>query len=125
MNWRGETFYSRNTVRQLGRGSAPNMQLPDFLAAPGPRKWLLVEQSRLAGLRSALPSSWKLKTIETRNVKFALAVAEPVGGPPQKDKAPLQNPNENGASPVQQSGSGGVQGAPALPPAQGSQGAPP
>src|SRR5258707_2577282 len=43
MNWRGETFYSRNTVRQIGGGSAANTDLATFMAQPGKRKWLLVE----------------------------------------------------------------------------------
>ena len=75
MNWRGETFYSRNTVRQVGRPSAPNASLADFMNGPGQRKWFLVEQSRLNGLRQALGNA-RLKVVEARNNKFVLAVAE-------------------------------------------------
>ncbi len=75
MNWRGETFYSRNTVRQIGRPGAPATTLPEFMNGPGKRKWFLVEQSRLNGLRQALGSA-RLRVVENRNNKFVLAVAE-------------------------------------------------
>ncbi len=84
MNWRGETFYSRNTVRQIGRSVEPMLSLGDYLASPGKRKWFLVEQSRLGSLRQALGSMARLRVVESRNIKFALAVAEPpqLGGQP-------------------------------------------
>jgi hypothetical protein len=75
MNWRGETFYSRNTVRQVGRPGAPNATLVDFMNGPGRRKWFLVEHSRLNGLRQALGNA-RLRVVETRMNKFVLAVAE-------------------------------------------------
>jgi len=85
MNWRGETFYSRNQVRQL----KDQAKLLEFMAGPGPRKWLLVEHARLAGLRQALGNSVRLRVIESRNNKFALAVADarsaaPAEAPPQQ-----------------------------------------
>jgi hypothetical protein len=43
MDWKGETFYSRNTVKQIKADS----KLIDYIRLPG-RKWVLVEQ----GLRS-------------------------------------------------------------------------
>ncbi|MBS2023006.1 MAG: glycosyltransferase family 39 protein [Deltaproteobacteria bacterium] len=123
MNWRGETFYSKNTVRQVQRGAAPLTQLSEFMAGPGGRKWLLVEQGRLSALRQALPQGWKLRTVESHNNKFALTVAEPVSSAPQQ-QAPLVRPNENGVIPVQRGGgSGGVPEAPQ--PTQSPQGAPP
>lgn len=39
MDWKGETFYSRNTVKQI---KTPE-KLTEYLALPG-RKWMLVEQ---------------------------------------------------------------------------------
>ncbi len=75
MNWRGETFYSRNTVRQVGRPGAPNTTLAEFMNGPGQRKWFLVEQSRVNGLRQALGTA-RMKVVESRNNKFALAVVE-------------------------------------------------
>ena len=72
MNWRGETFYSKNRVRQL----KDNQKLSQFMAGPGDRKWLLVEQGRLSALRQVLGPSVRLRVIESRNNKFALTVAE-------------------------------------------------
>jgi 4-amino-4-deoxy-L-arabinose transferase-like glycosyltransferase len=73
MNWRGETFYSRNRVRQL----KDNAKLTEFLNGPGPRKWFLVEQGRVTVLRQAVGNKGRLRIVETRNNKFALAVVEP------------------------------------------------
>jgi 4-amino-4-deoxy-L-arabinose transferase-like glycosyltransferase len=39
MDWKGETFYSRNTVKQI----TPETKLAEYFALPG-RKWSLVEQ---------------------------------------------------------------------------------
>ena len=75
MNWRGETFYSRNTVREIARQSAPTATLAEFMSGPGQRKWFLVEQSRLNNLRVALGTA-RLRVVESRNNKFVLAVAE-------------------------------------------------
>jgi 4-amino-4-deoxy-L-arabinose transferase-like glycosyltransferase len=89
MNWRGETFYSKNRVRQL----KDQGKLQEFIAGPAARKWLLVEQSRLAALRQALGNSVRLRVIESRNNKFVLAVAEartpePGEAPPQAQPPP-------------------------------------
>jgi 4-amino-4-deoxy-L-arabinose transferase-like glycosyltransferase len=88
MNWRGETFYSRNTVRQVGR-AAPSITLPDFVNSPGKRKWVLVEQARLGSLRQALGSSARLKVVESRNNKFVLATVEKSEEKQQSPPAPL------------------------------------
>jgi 4-amino-4-deoxy-L-arabinose transferase-like glycosyltransferase len=72
MNWRGETLYSRNRVRQL----KDNQKLTEFMAGPGDRKWLLVEQGRLTALRQAVGSAVRLRVVESRNNKFALTVVE-------------------------------------------------
>ena len=84
MNWRGETFYSRNQVRQVGRPGPPSATLTEFLAEPGERKWILCEQSRLGGLRQALGTQVRLRVVEARNNKFVLAVLEK-DGQKQKD----------------------------------------
>jgi 4-amino-4-deoxy-L-arabinose transferase-like glycosyltransferase len=76
MNWRGETFYSKNTVRQVGRPGAPSVSLADWLNGPGERKWVLTEQSRLAPLRQAIGAAARVKVIESRNIKFVLATVE-------------------------------------------------
>src|SRR6202022_751288 len=79
MNWRGETFYSRNTVRQLKELG----QLQAFMAGPGKRKWLLVEQARLGAMRQALQPAFRVRVVESRNSKFVLATAEPAAPAPQ------------------------------------------
>jgi 4-amino-4-deoxy-L-arabinose transferase-like glycosyltransferase len=72
MNWRGETFYSRNTVRQLKESS----DLREFVETPG-REWVLVEHSRLSGLKSAVPAKYKVKVVEKNFTnKFALVVVD-------------------------------------------------
>lgn len=91
MNWRGETFYSRNTVRQVGGGSMAHTDLGGFMNQPGKRKWLLVEQARIGVLRQALGTAWKLRVVESKNNKFALTVAEPVQQPPGSTPAQLQS----------------------------------
>ncbi len=95
MNWRGETFYSRNTVRQVGR-AAPSATLQEFVAGPGTRKWVLAEQARLGALRNALGATARLKVVESRNNKFVLAVLEkpdekqPPAAPPKEPEKPGQ-----------------------------------
>jgi 4-amino-4-deoxy-L-arabinose transferase-like glycosyltransferase len=143
MNWRGETFYSRNTVRQLKEAG----QLQSFMAGPGRRKWLLVEQARLAGMRQALQPNYRVRVVEARNIKFVLAVAEPVTPQAPQGGAPFVQPGSNppavappggmpsrppqGAapqapSPASQQGQSGGSPAPAQPPAPPSSfGAPP
>jgi uncharacterized membrane protein YjgN (DUF898 family) len=72
MNWRGETFYSRNTVRQL---KEPN-ELRDYVALPG-KEWVLVEHLRLADLKRALGPQYKVKVVEKNFTdKFALLSVE-------------------------------------------------
>jgi len=52
MDWKGETFYSRNQVLQLGPANWER-ELPRYLGRPG-RKWLLVEHARRAWLTQLL-----------------------------------------------------------------------
>jgi len=122
MNWRGETFYSKNRVRQLKE----NQKLSEFMAGPGDRKWLLVEQARLMALRQALGPSVRLRVVESRNNKFALAVAErrEDAHPTAAEAAPAQGAAKPGASGAAGQ-SGGVTAPPAHPPPSNSFGAPP
>ncbi len=85
MNWRGEQFYSKNTVREIVRQGPPMCTLAEFMNGPGPRKWILVEQARLGNLRQALGNMGRLKVVESRNNKFALTVVEKSDEP--KDQA--------------------------------------
>jgi 4-amino-4-deoxy-L-arabinose transferase-like glycosyltransferase len=73
MDWKGETFYSRNTVRQ-DKESAPRLTLYGQL--PG-RKWALVEQVRLGLLRQAVGADKVVTPIDRNlNVKFVLVTIE-------------------------------------------------
>ena len=71
MNWRGETFYSRNTVRQIKDAAV----IQQFVAPPG-REWIIVEHARLAGLKQTLGSAYKVRTVDEAGDKFALVVVE-------------------------------------------------
>jgi hypothetical protein len=94
MNWRGETFYSKNTVRQVAR-PPPSVTLADWLNGPGDRKWVLVEQARLASLRQAIGGAAKLKVVESRNNKFVLATVDR-----ESQAAPQQAPPQPATPPV-------------------------
>lgn len=71
MNWRGETFYSKNRVRQIREAA----DIRSFVAHPG-REWIIIEHSRLAGLKSTLGSRYTVRTIDKSSNKFALVVVE-------------------------------------------------
>jgi 4-amino-4-deoxy-L-arabinose transferase-like glycosyltransferase len=73
MNWRGETFYSRNLVKQV---EGPEL-IRAFAARPG-RKWIIVERSRLQGLRSTLGQREAIRVADRSDNKFDLvSVGEP------------------------------------------------
>ena len=90
MNWRGEQFYSKNTVREIVRQSPPMSTLAEFISGPGARKWILVEQARLGNLRQALGGSGRLRVVESRNNKFALTVLEKSSDEKQAPPVPLK-----------------------------------
>ncbi len=72
MNWRGETFYSRNLVRQ----AQDNQKIRDFADRPG-RKWIVTERGRYGALRSALDPSARLRIADrTDNKLYLVAVDE-------------------------------------------------
>jgi len=135
MNWRGETFYSKNRVRQLKE----NQKLGEFMAGPGDRKWFLVEHARLTALRTALGPSVRLRVVESRNNKFALTVAErreqaptspaPAAGQngaqPQPPGTQPQSPGAHPQLPGAAGQSGGTPGPAAPPPPSTRFGAPP
>ncbi len=71
MDWKGETFYSRNTVVQLKPNNVAT-ELPRYLARPG-RKWMLTEHARINVLRNAIPPEHPVLMIEpSLNNKFVL-----------------------------------------------------
>ena len=101
MNWRGEQFYSKNTVREIARQGPPMCTLAEFMNGPGPRKWILVEQARVGALRTALGGSARLRVVESRNNKFALGVLEKPDEtqPPQAPPKEPEKPGQFGAPP--------------------------
>ena len=72
MNWRGETFYSRNTVKQI----KDNNLLFQYAAQPG-REWALVEHARLGVLKGAVGPDKTVTLIKKDlNNKFVLVTID-------------------------------------------------
>jgi hypothetical protein len=72
MNWRGETFYSRNTVKQI-RDPA---RMGAYARLPG-RKWSLVEHYRLNLLKNAVgPDKVITPVARDLNNKFVLVTID-------------------------------------------------
>lgn len=71
MNWKGETFYTRNEVVQLSARD-PRGELTALALRPG-RAFVLVEHARLGMLQSVLPPGQRVEVLapETMN-KFSL-----------------------------------------------------
>ena len=68
MNWRGETFYSQNTVKQIKDDS----RIGQYAALPG-RKWALVEHNRLQNLKQNIGLDRMVNVIDRDlNNKFVL-----------------------------------------------------
>jgi 4-amino-4-deoxy-L-arabinose transferase-like glycosyltransferase len=76
LNWRGETFYSRNRVIQVKEEGA-NERMRAFVDRPG-REFIITEQSRYHTLKNVLPPDKreKLQIIDKSNNKFYLCVVE-------------------------------------------------
>ncbi len=76
MNWRGETFYSNNTVIQL-KGNEASRQIYQ-LARKTKRLFIITEQERYKKLQKAIgaPYSDRLKIIDSSNNKFYLLKLE-------------------------------------------------
>ena len=73
MNWRGETFYSRNLVRQV----QDDQVIREWAARPG-RKWIVTERGRYASLRAALGREARLRIADrSANKYYLVAVDEP------------------------------------------------
>ena len=72
MNWRGETFYSRNTVKQI----KDNNLLFQYAAQPG-RQWALVEHYRFGILKGAVgPDKVITPKFKDLNNKFVLVTID-------------------------------------------------
>jgi 4-amino-4-deoxy-L-arabinose transferase-like glycosyltransferase len=86
MFWRGETFYTKNEIfegpydkRTVFLGDKNQENLKEYLGRNrGKRTFFIVEQTRWGLLKSLLPAEAQstLRTVDTRNNKFYLAVAE-------------------------------------------------
>ncbi len=75
MNWRGETFYSKNDVRQV---KEPD-QLRQFIAEPsGPdnRHWVIVEQARFGMIQQALGDKHQYEIRDDSDNKFFLVLVD-------------------------------------------------
>lgn len=74
MNWRGETFYSRNQVKQIKDNA--NVGLFNYVQQPG-REWALVEHARLGILKGAIGPDKNVTVIDKDlNNKFILVTIE-------------------------------------------------
>ncbi|MEQ8976584.1 MAG: glycosyltransferase family 39 protein [Deltaproteobacteria bacterium] len=76
LNWRGETFYSRNRVLQVKEAGA-NERIRALVDKPG-REFIITEQSRFHTLKSVLSPDKrdKLQILDHSNNKFYLCVVE-------------------------------------------------
>ena len=76
LNWRGETFYSRNTIIQVKQANA-NRRMAQLVDRPG-REFIVVEQSRFHTLKSILSADKrdKLRIIDKSSIKFYLCVVD-------------------------------------------------
>lgn len=75
MNWRGETFYSRNTVQQIP-SERSSERMRQYAAQPG-REWALVEHNRLGILRNAVGTDKNVTVIDRDlNNKFVLVTID-------------------------------------------------
>lgn len=73
MNWRGETFYSRNTVKQIKDN--PQVGMQNYSNQPG-REWSLVEHNRLGILKSAVGDKQVTLIDKDLNNKFVLVTID-------------------------------------------------
>ncbi|MCK6549963.1 glycosyltransferase family 39 protein [Myxococcota bacterium] len=76
LNWRGETFYSRNRVLQVKEAGA-NERMRSLVDKPG-REFIITEQSRFQTLKGVLSPDKrdKLQIIDKSTNKFYLCVVE-------------------------------------------------
>jgi 4-amino-4-deoxy-L-arabinose transferase-like glycosyltransferase len=81
LNWRGETFYGENRVREVV--DAPRLR--EVAARPG-RLWVVTEDVRLPSLRSALGPDRRLEVAGPTSGRYRLVRIE--GGPPSPGRSP-------------------------------------
>jgi 4-amino-4-deoxy-L-arabinose transferase-like glycosyltransferase len=71
MNWRGETFYSRNLVREVQDAA----RMKELVERAG-RKWVIVERSRYGALRQVVGTKPRLRIADRSTNKFFLVAVE-------------------------------------------------
>lgn len=76
LNWRGETYYSRNTVIQV-KESGANERMRELVDRPG-REFIVVEQSRFHTLKNVLSPDKRerLRILDKSSIKFYLCVVD-------------------------------------------------
>ena len=76
LNWRGETFYSRNRILQVKEKGA-NQKIRQLVDQPG-REFIITEQSRFHTLKNTLSADKrdKLQILDRSNNHFYLCVVE-------------------------------------------------
>ena len=76
LNWRGETFYSRNRILQVKEAGA-NQRIKTLIDRPG-REFIITEQSRYHTLKGVLSADKrdKVQIIDRSNNKFYLVMVE-------------------------------------------------
>jgi len=72
MNWRGETFYSRNLVRQVQDAA----QMKEIADRPS-RSWVIVERARFGALQKAVGQGPTLRIADRSTNKFYLVELDP------------------------------------------------
>lgn len=65
--WRGETFYGRNTIKEINDGP----HLLQFVSQPGP-EYVIVEQARFNNMRQILGDRYQLRIVDRSSNKFFL-----------------------------------------------------
>jgi len=74
MDWKGETFYSKNQDVQVKKNAA---DLRLAVQRPG-REFVLVQTDRFDNLKSALGRSWesRLQVVDRSNAKWFLVLVD-------------------------------------------------
>ncbi|MFL5299955.1 MAG: ArnT family glycosyltransferase [Anaeromyxobacteraceae bacterium] len=71
MNWRGETFYSRNLVREVQDPA----RMKELVERPG-RSWVILERSRYGAFRQSIGTGPTLRIADRSTNKFFLVAVE-------------------------------------------------
>jgi 4-amino-4-deoxy-L-arabinose transferase-like glycosyltransferase len=94
MNWRGETFYGRNRVRQV----MDDARMREIAGRPG-RVWVVAEKTRHAALRSAVGPAQRLRVADRRSNKYELVAVEDAPDAPAAPPPTEPGPTRAGGPP--------------------------